>query len=68
MELPLGTAPCANRFFFHRYTEKYMAVLAKGAMDDWDNLEKDAGTSLRWMTGLLNFGDPTYGGDSPEGM
>ena len=44
-----------------------MADLAKEAMGLWDALEKDAGASLRWMTGLLNFGDKNYGGDTPEG-
>lgn len=43
-----------------------MADLAKEAMDHWDALEKDSGTSLRWMSGLLNFGDKDYGGDTPE--
>lgn len=50
-----------------RYTEDFMADLAKEAMGLWDGLEKDSGTSLRWMSGLLNFGDKDYGGDSPEG-
>lgn len=44
-----------------------MADLAYEAMSMWDELEKDAGVSLRSMTGLLNFGDKDYGGDSPEG-
>ena len=44
-----------------------MADLAKEAMGLWDALEKDAGVSLRWMSGLLNFGDKDYGGDTPEG-
>jgi len=44
-----------------------MAKLAKEAMGLWDALEKDAGTSLRWMSGLLNFGDKDFGGDTPEG-
>ena len=44
-----------------------MADLAKEALSLWDALEKDAGTSLRWMSGLLNFGDKDFGGDSPEG-
>ncbi|CAI4214327.1 unnamed protein product [Parascedosporium putredinis] len=49
------------------YTEDFMADLAKAAIDTWDSLEQDAGTELRWMTGLLNFGDKDFGGDSPEG-
>lgn len=44
-----------------------MADLAKQAMDFWDNLEKDSGISLRWMTRLLNFGDKNYGENTPEG-
>lgn len=44
-----------------------MADIAKKAMDLWDDLEKDSGTSLRWMSGLLNFGDPNFGGSTPEG-
>lgn len=44
-----------------------MADLAKQAIDLWDDLEKDSGTSLRWMSGLLNFGDPNFGGSTPEG-
>lgn len=44
-----------------------MADLAKEAMSLWDDLEKDSGTSLRWMSGLLNFGDPNFGGSTPEG-
>ena len=44
-----------------------MADLAFASMDAWKDLESDAGTSLRAMTGLLNFGDKNYGGDSPEG-
>ncbi|KAK4662897.1 hypothetical protein QC763_602240 [Podospora pseudopauciseta] len=49
------------------YTEDSMADLAKDAMKLWDKLEKDSGSSLRWMSGLLNFGDKNFGGDSPEG-
>lgn len=45
-----------------RYAEEFMARLAKTFMKHWDALEKDAGVSLRWVSGLLNFG----GG--PEGM
>lgn len=44
-----------------------MAELATKAMKHWDALEKDAGVSLRWMGGLLNFGDKDMGGDTPEG-
>ena len=44
-----------------------MAELATKAMKHWDSLEKDAGVSLRWMGGLLNFGDKDMGDDTPEG-
>ena len=44
-----------------------MAELATKAMKHWDALEKDAGVSLRWMGGLLNFGDKDMGDDTPEG-
>ena len=44
-----------------------MAVLARDALRLWDSLEKDAGVSLRWMSGLLNFGDKNMGGGTPEG-
>lgn len=50
-----------------RYTEEFMAELATHAMKHWDALEKDAGVSLRWMGGLLNFGDKDMGSDTPEG-
>lgn len=50
-----------------RYTEDFMADLAVKAMGHWDELEKDAGLELRWMSGLLNFGDPNIGGGTPEG-
>lgn len=50
-----------------RYTEDFMANLAYDAMAIWDALEKDAGTALRSMSGLLNFGDKDYGASSPEG-
>lgn len=44
-----------------------MADLAKESMAHWDELEKDADVPLRWMSGLLNFGDPAIGGGTPEG-
>ncbi|EHK19952.1 uncharacterized protein TRIVIDRAFT_193320 [Trichoderma virens Gv29-8] len=49
------------------YTEEFMADLAVEAMGYWDDLERDAGVSLRWMSGLLNFGDRDVGKDTPEG-
>lgn len=45
-----------------------MATMAYDSMKMWDALEKDAGVSLRSMSGLLNFGDKTYGKGGPEGM
>lgn len=44
-----------------------MAELAYKSMVIWKELERDCGTSLRTMSGLLNFGDPTMGEDTPEG-
>ncbi|KAK0672656.1 putative peroxisomal sarcosine oxidase [Cercophora samala] len=62
-----GSSNDLARMFRTMYTEDFMADLAKEAMKLWDKLEKDAGSSLRWMSGLLNFGDKNFGGDSPEG-
>ncbi|KAF3929968.1 hypothetical protein AA313_de0206999 [Arthrobotrys entomopaga] len=62
-----GSSNDLARMFRTMYTEDFMADLAKDAMEFWDALEKDAGTTLRWMSGLLNFGDKNYGGDTPEG-
>jgi sarcosine oxidase/L-pipecolate oxidase len=44
-----------------------MAELAYKSMSLWKELEMDSGTSLRTMSGLLNFGDTTMGEDTPEG-
>ncbi|KKY38290.1 putative fad dependent oxidoreductase [Diaporthe ampelina] len=62
-----GSSNDLARMFRTMYTEDFMADLAKKAIDLWDDLEKDSGTSLRWMSGLLNFGDPNFGGSTPEG-
>lgn len=63
-----GSSGDLVRMFRTMYTEDFMANLAFSAMDIWDELEKDAGdTSLRLMSGLLNFGDPKYGAGGPEG-
>ncbi|KAI0012972.1 hypothetical protein F4779DRAFT_643076 [Xylariaceae sp. FL0662B] len=62
-----GSSNDLARMFRTMYTEDFMADLAKEAMGFWDDLEKDSGTSLRWLNGLLNFGDQDYGGDTPEG-
>ena len=59
--------PMSINCVVYRYTEDFMADLAKVAMDLWDDLEMDSGTSLRWMSGLLNFGDENFGNDTPEG-
>ncbi|KYK56460.1 hypothetical protein DCS_03460 [Drechmeria coniospora] len=61
-----GSSGDLARMFRTMYTEDYMADLAKEAMQLWDALEKDSGTSLRWMSGLLNFGDKDIGGGTPE--
>ena len=45
-----------------------MADMAKDSLKIWKALERDAGTSLRTMSGLLNFGDPSLGQGTPEGM
>ena len=52
--------------FCTMYTEDYMADLAKDSIQLWNELESDAGVKLREMSGLLNFGDPTYK-NGPEG-
>lgn len=45
-----------------------MADLAHTSLGLWDELERDAGdSSIRLMSGLLNFGDPNYGAGGPEG-
>ncbi|KAI1214155.1 uncharacterized protein F4807DRAFT_406927 [Annulohypoxylon truncatum] len=62
-----GSSNDLARMFRTMYTEDVMADLAEKAMGFWDNLEKDSGTILRWMTGLLNFGDKEYGNNTPEG-
>ncbi|KAI0447286.1 hypothetical protein F4803DRAFT_575455 [Xylaria telfairii] len=62
-----GSSNDLARMFRTMYTEDFMADLAKEALNIWDDLEKDSGTSLRWMSGLLNFGDKDYGDNTPEG-
>ncbi|KAI0380165.1 hypothetical protein F5Y04DRAFT_282295 [Hypomontagnella monticulosa] len=62
-----GSSNDLARMFRTMYTEDFMADLAKEALELWDDLEKDSGTSLRWMGGLLNFGDKNYGDNTPEG-
>lgn len=48
------------------YTQDFMADLAYASLGVWQDLERDAGQDLIWMTGLLNFGDPNYQ-SGPEG-
>lgn len=44
-----------------------MADLANKSIGHCDELEKDAGLSLRWMSSLLNFNDATVGQSTLEG-
>ncbi len=61
-----GSSNDLVRMFRTMYTEDYMADLAKDSIGLWRELESDAGEQLIMMTGLLNFGDPSYTG-GPEG-
>ncbi|MCH7737098.1 MAG: FAD-dependent oxidoreductase [Chloroflexi bacterium] len=61
-----GSSNDLVRMYRTMYTEDFMADLAFDSLKIWDELETDAGLSLRWMTGLLNFGDPNYK-SGPEG-
>ncbi|KAI0410482.1 hypothetical protein F5X98DRAFT_385563 [Xylaria grammica] len=61
-----GSSNDLARMFRTMYTEDFMADLAKEALGFWDGLEKDSGTSRRWMSGLLNFGDKNYGDKTSE--
>ncbi|KAJ6498738.1 FAD/NAD(P)-binding domain-containing protein [Mycena sanguinolenta] len=62
-----GSSGDMVRMFRTAYTEDFMADLAVQSMSLWEALEKEAGERLRMMSGLLNFGDPTYGEGGPEG-
>ncbi|KAI0569846.1 Amine oxidase [Pyrenophora tritici-repentis] len=62
-----GSSNDLARMYRTMYTEPFMAELAFKSMKIWKELEMDSGTSLRTMSGLLNFGDPTMGADTPEG-
>ncbi|ETS85836.1 hypothetical protein PFICI_03861 [Pestalotiopsis fici W106-1] len=62
-----GSSNDLARMYRTMYTEEFMAKLAYQSIDIWKELEIAAGTSLRSMTGLLNFGDPTMGKNTPEG-
>ena len=61
-----GSSNDLARMYRTMYTEDYMADLAFDSLGVWRDLEKDAGESLIWMSGLLNFGDPNYS-SGPEG-
>lgn len=61
-----GSSSDLVRMFRTMYTQDFMADLAKRSIALWAELERDAGQSLIWMSGLLNFGDPAYR-DGPEG-
>jgi sarcosine oxidase / L-pipecolate oxidase len=61
-----GSSADFVRMFRTMCTQDFMADLAKQSIALWAELERDAGQSLIWMSGLLNFGDPNYR-DGPEG-
>lgn len=61
-----GSSNDLVRMYRTMYTEAYMADIAKASLQVWDDFEREAGVSMRWMTGLLNFGNPTYE-SGPEG-
>ncbi|KAH6874191.1 hypothetical protein B0T10DRAFT_541211 [Thelonectria olida] len=52
-----GSSGGLARIFRTMYTEEFMTKFAKTSMKYWDDLENDAGFSLRLMSGLLNFGE-----------
>ncbi|KAH6643228.1 hypothetical protein C7974DRAFT_387082 [Boeremia exigua] len=62
-----GSSNDLARMYRTMYTEPFMAELAYKSMRIWKELEMDSGTSLRTMSGLLNFGDTKMGADTPEG-
>lgn len=61
-----GSSNDLVRMFRTMYTQDFMANLAFDSIQIWKELESDAGQSLIWMSGLLNFGDPNYQ-SGPEG-
>jgi len=61
-----GSSNDLVRMYRTMYKEEFMAKLAFESLRVWTELENDAGESLRWMTGLLNFGNPDYK-SGPEG-
>jgi sarcosine oxidase/L-pipecolate oxidase len=61
-----GSSNDLVRMFRTMYTQDFMADLAFQSIRVWRELEMEAGESLIWMSGLLNFGDPKYE-SGPEG-
>jgi sarcosine oxidase/L-pipecolate oxidase len=61
-----GSSNDLVRMFRTMYTQDFMADLAFQSIGAWRELEVEAGESLIWMSGLLNFGDPSYQ-SGPEG-
>jgi sarcosine oxidase/L-pipecolate oxidase len=61
-----GSSNDLVRMFRTMYTQDFMADLAFQSIRLWRDLEIEAGESLIWMSGLLNFGDPSYQ-SGPEG-
>lgn len=61
-----GSSNDLVRMFRTMYTQDFMADLAKDSIDVWKTLESDAAEQLILMSGLLNFGDPSYS-SGPEG-
>jgi sarcosine oxidase/L-pipecolate oxidase len=61
-----GSSNDLVRMFRTMYTQDFMADLAYDSIGLWRELERDASEQLILMTGLLNFGDPSYT-SGPEG-
>src|SRR5208282_405075 len=61
-----GSSNDLVRMFRTMYTQDFMADLAFQSIEAWRELESDGGQSLIWMSGLLNYGDPSYQ-SGPEG-
>ena len=61
-----GSSNDLVRMFRTMYTQDFMADLAFQSINHWRELEADAGETLIWMNGLLNFGDTNYR-SGPEG-
>ncbi|MDJ1483490.1 FAD-dependent oxidoreductase [Cytophagaceae bacterium YF14B1] len=61
-----GSSNDLVRMFRTMYTQYFMAVLAKESIQVWKDFESDAAEQMILMTGLLNFGNPSYD-MGPEG-